>query len=294
MKRVFKIKVPGTCANLGPGFDSLGLALNIYNTYHMEEIENGIEITGCQREFADENNLVYTSMVHCFKEIGYEPKGIKIHMDTEIPISRGLGSSAACILAGVMGANLIGGSPLDKEEVFKMATKIEGHPDNIAPALFGGLVVSIMEGDDIYYNKIDVHRGIKFLALIPDFTLSTREARGVIPKTIDFKDAVFNVSRVSLLISSLINGEFGLLKYGVKDALHQNYRGKLIPDYFEIVKTCEELGSLGAILSGAGPTIMNIVREEDKDFEGKIQEYLKSLDHKWEVKELHLDLRGAQ
>ena len=291
---MFKIKVPGTCANLGPGFDTLGLALKLYNTYHIEETEKGLEITGCQKEFADENNLVYTSMVHCFKKTGYKPKGIKIHMETEIPISRGLGSSAACILAGVMGANLIAGSPLDKEEIFKMATELEGHPDNIAPALFGGLVVSLMDGEDIYYNKIDVHEGIKFLALIPDFTLSTREARGVIPKTIDFKDAVFNVSRVSLLLSALVNGKFGLLKYGVKDSLHQNYRGKLIADYFEIVKTCEELGSLGTILSGAGPTIMNIVVENDDEFAEKIKEYLKSLENKWEVKELHLDLNGAQ
>lgn len=291
---MFKIKVPATCANLGPGFDTLGLALNLYNTYHMEETEKGLEITGCEKNFADKNNLVYTSMLHCFEKIGYRAKGIKIHMETDIPISRGLGSSAACILGGVIGANLIAGSPLSKEEIFKMATEIEGHPDNIAPALFGGLVVSIMEGEDIYYNKIDIHKGIKFLALIPDFTLSTREARAVIPKTIDFKDAVFNVSRVSLLLSSLVNGEFHLLKYGVKDALHQNYRGKLIADYFDIVKTCEELGSLGTILSGAGPTIMNIIGEDDNDFGEEIEERLKSLDHKWKVKELYLCTNGTE
>lgn len=286
---MFKIKVPATCANLGPGFDTLGLALDLYNTYHIEEIESGLEITGCEAEFADENNLVYTSMMNCFKKIGYNPTGIKIDMKTEIPISRGLGSSAACIIAGVRGANLIAGSPLDKEEIFKIATKIEGHPDNIAPALFGGLVVSIMDGDDIYYTKIDIHEGIKFIALIPDFTLSTSEARAVIPKNIPFKDAVFNVSRVSLLISSLVNGEFHLLKHGFKDALHQNYRGKLIPDYFHIIKTCEEIGALGSILSGAGPTIMNIVKEEDNNFSEKIKEKLNLLDNNWKVKELHLD-----
>lgn len=294
MKRVFKIKVPGSCANLGPGFDTLGLALNLYNTYDIEEIEGGLEITGCEKEFANENNLVYTSMLRCFEKIGYEAKGIKIHMNTGVPISRGLGSSAACIIGGVMGANLIGGSPLNQDEIFKLAVEIEGHPDNIAPALFGGLVVSIVDGQDIYYNKVHIHKGIKFVALIPDFTLSTSEARAVIPKTIDFKDAVFNVSRVSLLLSSLVNGEFHLLKYGVKDALHQNYRGKLIPDFFEIIKSCEDLGALGSILSGAGPTIMNIIREDDNDFKERIEEKLKVLDHKWQVKELYLDSNGAQ
>ena len=290
---MFKIKVPGTCANMGPGFDTLGLALNLYNTYNIEEIESGLEIKGCEMKFANEKNLVYTSMLHCFKKIGYVHKGIRIHMDSEIPVSRGLGSSAACILGGVLGANLIAGNLLNREEIFNLATEIEGHPDNIAPALFGGLVVSITEGEDIYYNKIDIHKGIKYVALIPDFTLSTRDARAVIPKTIDFKDAIFNVSRVSLLLSSLVNGEFHLLKYGVKDALHQNYRGKLFPEFFHIIKTCEELGSLGSILSGAGPTIMNIVREEDHDFREKIEKKLKSLGHKWEIKELHIDSCGA-
>lgn len=291
---MFKIKVPATCANLGPGFDTLGLALDIYNTFYIREIENGLEITGGEKRYANNKNLVYTSMLHTFKKIKYKPKGIEIQMETDIPISRGLGSSAACILGGVIGANLIAGSPLNKEEILEIATEIEGHPDNIAPALFGGLVVSIMEEDKVIYNKLDIHEGIKFVALIPEFTLSTREARNVIPKTLDLKDAVFNVSRVSILLSSLVNGEFQLLKYGVKDALHQDYRGKLIPDYFKIIKACEDEGSLGAILSGAGPSIMNIVREDDDNFQKKIEKRLNTLDKKWTTRELHLDLKGTQ
>lgn len=291
---MYNIKVPATCANLGPGFDTLGLALDLYNTFYIEEIESGFEITGGEKRYLNNKNLVYTSMVYLFKKVGYNPRGIKIHMESNIPISRGLGSSAACILGGVVGANLIAGSPLKREELLEIATEIEGHPDNIAPALFGGLVVSIMEDYRVIYNKVDIHEGIKFIALIPDFTLSTREARRVIPKTIDFKDAVFNVSRVSLLLSSLVNGEFQLLKYGTKDSLHQNYRGKLIPAYDEILKICEDTGSLGTIISGAGPTIMNIIREDDMEFQEKIEERLNSLHHKWKTKELHLDLDGIQ
>lgn len=291
---MFKIKVPGTCANMGPGFDTLGLALNLYNTYSIEEIESGLEITGCERRFANEKNLVYTSMLRCFEKIGYVHKGIRIHMDTEIPISRGLGSSAACILGGVLGANLIAGNLLNRKEILEIATEIEGHPDNIAPALLGGLVVSIMEGHRVIYNKVAIHEGIKFIALIPDFSLSTKEARSVLPKRVDFNTAIFNVSRVSLLLSSLVNGEFQLLQYGLKDSLHQDYRGKLIPDYFDIVKACEYTGSLGTFLSGAGPTIMNIVRNDDMKFKERIEKILNLLNQKWKIQELHLDLNGIE
>ena len=172
-----KVKVPATSANIGPGFDTLGLALNLYNTFKFQEISKGLEINGCEDNFANQDNLVYTSMLKTFNEIGYSVKGIKIDMNTNIPISRGLGSSAACILGGVIEQMSYWLSPF-KGEILEIATDIEGHPDNIAPALFGGLVISIMEDNQILYNKIDISKGIKFVALIPDFILSTKEASG--------------------------------------------------------------------------------------------------------------------
>lgn len=290
---MIKVKVPATSANLGPGFDTLGLALNLYNTFSFKEIPKGLEIEGCDNYYANEKNLVYTSMLKTFNKIGYETKGIRIEMDTDIPISRGLGSSAACILGGVMGANELAKASLSKDEILEIATEIEGHPDNIAPALFGGLVVSVMEDKNIYYNKIDIANEIKFVALIPDFTLSTTKSREVLPSTFNNKDAIYNIGRVSLLLSALSNGRFDLLKISLRDKVHQPYRKKLIPKVDEILNKCYGLGSLGVYLSGAGPTIMAIVKEDDMNFTKTIKDYLNSINYNWNVKELDLDLSGA-
>lgn len=291
---MIKIRVPGTSANIGPGFDTLGLALDIYNEFRFQEIPEGIDIQGFEKEIHLEDNLIYISMMETFREIGCRPKGIRIDVSAHIPISRGLGSSASCIIGGVVGANELVGSPLSREEIFKIATRIEGHPDNIAPALFGGLVVSTMEGDRILYNTIEVHKGIKFIALIPDFVLSTKEAREVLPDTIGFQQGINNVSRVSLLLSALSNGRFDLLRYSLKDMLHQPYRGKLIPNFFNILNKCWDMGVLGVYLSGAGPTIMCIVEDDDHEFKEKIRKYLEILEDNWDIKELRMDLDGTR
>ncbi|MGO1469162.1 MAG: homoserine kinase [Tissierella sp.] len=291
---MIKIRVPATSANLGPGFDSLGLALKLYNTFTFEEKSEGVEIIGALDEELDKDNLVYTSMVKTFDFLAYKPKGIKINIETNIPVSRGLGSSASCILGGVMGANEIAGSPLSIDEIFDLSTKIEGHPDNIAPALFGGLISSIMEEENIYYNKIEIAKGLKFVAIVPDFTISTKKAREVLPEKISYKKAVENVSRVSLLISSLVNGRFDLLKYSFKDNLHQPYRGELIKGFDKVLDKIYEFGALGGYLGGAGPTIMALVDENDKDFKLKIEDFLKSINYNWRVIELEIDLSGAK
>ncbi len=290
---MIKVKVPATSANLGPGFDTLGLALNLYNTFSFEEILEGLEINGCDPSYANEKNLVYTSMLKTFDKIGYKPKGVRIDMNTDIPISRGLGSSAACILGGVIGANELAKAYLSKEEILDIATEIEGHPDNIAPALFGGLIVSVMKDNNIYYDKINIANGIKFVALIPDFTLSTTKAREVLPPSLNYKNAVYNVGRVSLLISALSNGRFELLKIALEDRLHQPYREKLIPRFDEILNKCYELGCLGTYLSGAGPTLMTIIKDNDMSFTTKTKTYLNSINYNWDVKELNLDLAGV-
>lgn len=291
---MFKVIVPGTSANLGPGFDTLGVALNIYNEFIFEEIQGGLEISGCEEKYRNKENLIYTSMLKTFEEIGYKKKGIKITINSEIPTSRGLGSSASCILAGVIGANQIAGSPLSKGDIFKIATEIEGHPDNIAPALFGGLVTSIVEDDEIHYNQIEMADGLKFIALVPDFSLSTEESRQVLPEKIDYSDAVYNIGRVSLMLSALSNGNFELLKYGLKDKIHQQYRGSLIPNYDLIMEKCESMNTLGAYLSGAGPTIMVLVRENENNFQFEIEEFLSQFQDKWRVEKLSVDLLGAK
>lgn len=291
---MINVKVPATTANLGPGFDTLGLALNLYNKFSFNETTAGVVINGSLDLMENKKNLVYTSMLKTLDVLEYNISGININIEADIPNSRGLGSSAACILGGVIGANELAGSTLSLEEILNIATEIEGHPDNIAPALFGGLVVSLMEGDKIYHNKINVAQGIKFVALIPDFTLSTSVAREVLPSTVIYKEAVDNVSRVSLLLSALSNGKFDLLKPSLKDNLHQPYRGKLIPGFNQIIEKSYEFGALGAYISGAGPTIMTIIDNEDSAFVNRVNGYLSSIGNNWSVIELKINLLGAR
>jgi len=291
---MIKVRVPATSANIGPGFDCLGLALNLYNEFIFEEIEEGLTIEGCDPEFSNEENLIYISMKKCFEKIGYEVKGIRIIIEDDIPVSRGLGSSASCIVGGIIGANEIAGGILTQEEILELAAEVEGHPDNVAPALLGGMTVAIQDENQVYCSKITVSNGLKFYTLIPNFKLSTEESRGVLPKEIDYKDGVFNVGRVALLISALTNGEFNLLKTACDDKLHQSYRGALIEGFHVIKEKCEELGSLGVFLSGAGPTIMALTEETNESFYSEARRFLDTLNNEWEIKPLDIDLEGAK
>lgn len=290
---MIKVKVPATSANMGPGFDCLGVALNIFNTIYVEETERGLEIEGCPDEFKNEDNLIYLSMKKCFERVKYKEKGIKIKIEAEIPKSRGLGSSAACILGGILAANEISGGKLSKKEILELGAEIEGHPDNIAPALYGGMQVSIKEGGTIFNERIEMVKGIKFCAIIPDFSLSTREARGVLPEIVPYKDAAFNVGRASLLIAALSNGNFELLRAACMDRLHESYRGRLIRHYNEIISASSYLNPAGVFLSGAGPTIMNILSEENDEFANDMEDFLRTLKDKWVVRELMPYNQGA-
>lgn len=292
---MIEVKVPATSANMGPGFDCMGVALNLYNRFYFEEIASGIEISGCEESFRNEDNLIYLSMRKCFERIGFKStqKGIRIRIESEIPVSRGLGSSAACILGGILAANEIGSGSLRRSEVLELASEIEGHPDNIAPALFGGITVAIKEGGRVYYERVQVPEGLKFCAIIPEFKLSTKSSRAVLPESIPHKDGVFNTGRASLFIAALVNKNFDLFQLACKDRLHEKYRGNLINNYNEIFEKCVQLNSLCTFLSGAGPTIMVLLREADECFIKQIEDYLSGLNDKWTVKELKPDVNGA-
>lgn len=290
---MIKVRVPATSANLGPGFDSLGLALDIYNTYRIEEIDGDLVIEGCDPEYANKDNLTYIAIMKCFEKVAYKSRGIKIVIESDIPVARGLGSSATCIVGGLLAANEISGNTLSKDELLDIATEMEGHPDNVAPALLGGMVASVYEEGKVYYSKIDVASGIKFLALIPDFELSTKKSRSIIPKVIPHSDAVFNVGRVALMVSALQNGEFDLLKLAGQDKLHQHYRGTLIEGYEEILNASREFGAKSVFLSGAGPTILLVIDEDDKEIKENLKGFLNNLQDKWEIEELKIDQDGA-
>ncbi|KRQ86530.1 Homoserine kinase [Caloramator mitchellensis] len=290
---MIKVRVPATTANIGPGFDCLGIALNLYCYLEFEEIEEGLLIEECEDEYCDENNLIYQSMKKVFGMVNYKPKGIRIRIKSDIPISRGLGSSAACIVGGLVGANEISGGRLTKKELLDIANTIEGHPDNVTPAMFGGMTASVCENSKVYFTNMKVSDKFHFYALIPDFEVSTEKARSVLPKTINYKDAVYNIGRVSLLINALMNGDENLLKISCKDKLHEDYRKNLINDYDYIKSRSEELGSLAVFISGSGSTIMAVTGRDNNELEKDMSSLLKSLKDNWSIKKLKVDYEGV-
>lgn len=295
---MISVKVPASSANLGAGFDCMGVALKLYNIIEVEEIEKGLEITSKPDDVSiakDENNLVFKAMKVVFDEVGWYPKGLKINLINEIPLTRGLGSSAACISGGIYAANLLCGGKLSEEEMIFLAAKMEGHPDNSTPAMIGGLVFAVLEDKKVHYIKFVVPNRLKFAVFIPDFQLSTEYARNILPKYIDFKDAVFNVGRAALFASAITSGNYELLLAATQDRLHQPYRKNLIPNFDKINNIALEFGAKGVCLSGAGPSIIAIIDENYDNFEIGVKGALKdlNLESKWEVMILEADNSGA-
>ena len=292
---MIRVRVPATSANLGPGFDSLGIALSIYNEYGFSFQDEGISFEGFEQEFKNEDNIIFMAMKKVFNKYNFKFKGLKIKIiKQDIPISRGLGSSSSCIVAGLIGAFALMNKELEKEEVFKLAIDIEGHPDNVCPAIFGGLVSTVMANGEALYNKIEIKNGVKFIALIPNFKLSTEKARAILPSEVSFKDSVYNIGRAALLISCFMNGNYKLLREATKDRLHQQYRSKLIEGFDEVYEKVLNIGAYGCFLSGAGPTIMAIIDEIDLDFVDDIKKFIKEEKLNWNIKELAIDKVGAK
>lgn len=292
---MIRVQVPGTSANIGPGFDAFGLALSIYNTFSFEEKTDGkLTIRGVERKYQSNTNLVYRSMQKVFKKIVYQPKGLYIHSAVDIPISRGLGSSATCIVGGLFGANALSGYRLTTEELFDMSVVMEGHPDNVAPAIFGGLVVSMNDQGKNIYIKSEVHPCYEFYALVPDFNLSTADARQVLPKKITYSDATHNLPRATMTYLALTNGSEEILKVSMKDRLHQPYRKKLIAHYDVITRNARDLGCINTCISGAGPTILVINSVTNQGFEEKMTEFLNEKMQNWKMLSLIPDNKGVQ
>lgn len=293
---MIKVKVPATTANMGPGFDSIGMALEMYNIVYAEEISEGLEIIiqdGSPDIPTDERNLIYKTICHFYKEIGKEVPGIRIIQQDHIPHTRGLGSSAACIVAGLHIANALSHSFFSKEELVQMAAQLEGHPDNTTPAILGGMTIGAMNDKDMKYVKVDVAENIHFAVIIPDFTLATEKARGVLPTHIPLKDGVFNASRAALLAASMITGDVENLDMAMQDAFHEPYRECLIPDMRNILNHAKTCGAKGSFLSGAGPTLIAVIKNV-VSFRKEMVSYLDTLDIKWQVQMLQADKSGAK
>ena len=291
-----KIKVPGTSANIGPGFDTLGLALNIFNEITVEKKNSGIEVLWDipNPNIPLEDNLVYVALVHTLKKYKKEDLGCTVRMTkVDIPISRGLGSSAAAIVCGIYAAHYLMDYALSTKDIVNIATELEGHPDNVAPAILGNMILSVMTGDSVLYSKIDFPEEIKFNVLIPNFKLSTEKARSVLPGSYSTADCVSNASRLALMLNFLKEKRYNDLRVCLEDKIHQPYRFELINNSLDIFEKSKELGALGEFISGAGPTLITWVDKDQELYKVKLQKYLDTLDDKWEIKDLTINTTGT-
>ena len=291
-----KIKVPGTSANIGPGFDTLGLALNIFNEITVEKKNSGIEVLWDipNPNIPLEDNLVYVALVHTLKKYKKEDLGCTVLMTkVDIPISRGLGSSAAAIVCGIYAAHYLMDYSLSTKDIVNIATELEGHPDNVAPAILGNMILSVMTGDSVLYSKIDFPEEIKFNVLIPNFKLSTEKARSVLPGSYSTADCVSNASRLALMLNFLKEKRYNDLRVCLEDKIHQPYRFELINNSLDIFEKSKELGALGEFISGAGPTLITWVDKNEESYKKELQKYLDTLDDKWEIKDLTINTTGT-
>ncbi len=291
MKRV-TIRVPATTANLGPGFDAFGCALSLYTDVTFEETEQGLTITGCDEAYAGPDNMAYTAYCAVMATMCEEVRGINIHIDAHIPICRGLGSSAALLVAGAMGANVLHGSKLSTQGLLNITNAMEGHPDNLAPAFYGGLTASMVDNGLPVTVNFPLHPDWEFLALVPDFDLPTTKARAVLPTEYSRADAVYNIAHGALVLKALELGDEKLLRNAMQDRIHQGYRKKLIPDYEKIEALIRTTGA-AFCLSGAGPTLLCITR--NSGLEEKLAKKLHSITTaNWTMLPLHIEFQGAR
>ena len=293
---MIKVRVPASSANMGAGFDSLGVALNLYSRIAMEEISEGLEINTLNTKGfvpKDENNLIYRSALKVFEYTYYKVKGIRIIQDSSIPMTRGLGSSSACIIGGMLAANIISGRKLSYTEILNLASQMEGHPDNAAPALYGGFCVSLFDGMTTITKSTKLKSHIKFAVMIPDYFIATKKSRGVLPETVSFKDAAFNIAHASMFQAALISGDTEILKEAVKDKMHQQYRKNYVDGFDEIFAKTYEAGSKATYLSGSGPTIVSILDDNYFEFNRSMKQFFKENSHEWNCMILSVDNVGA-
>ncbi|HWR23218.1 MAG TPA: homoserine kinase [Feifaniaceae bacterium] len=289
------ITIPATSANLGPGFDCLGVALGCYNSVSFEFTQTGLAIdlqnTDLGRIPSDERNLVYRVFAGTLRRYDRAVPGVRFSQKNGIPAMRGMGSSAACAVAGVVMANEYLGHTLTVQQMIDLCTEQEGHPDNILPALLGGFTVGCMDEKQVRYVRFTPPEELTCAVFIPPFSLSTRKARAALPAMVTLKDAVFNLSHASLLTAAIAGGQIDLLQYAMRDALHQPYRMPLVPGYREIVRIAQGAGAMATCLSGAGPTMISFLKGGEGFLEA-VRPGVKALDGGWRVKLLNIDPCG--
>ncbi len=304
------VKVPATTANIGPGFDCMGMALPIYNTITIEETVlpgTGVQINVMSENETtdelslehipmDENSIIYKAVELLYNSIGQTPSELKITIHTQIPIARGLGSSASVIVGGLIAANELLGRPADEAALLSIATEVEGHPDNVTPAIVGGLTLTSSEDDgSIVYRKLEWPDEWTLTVCIPEYELATDISRSVLPKEVPMHDAVYNAQRMGMFVHAIHTKDSKLMKLALKDRLHQPYRMKLVPGLEKIAERLKhEENVLGCVLSGAGPAILIISEKNNLDkIKAVVKDVWNDLNLKADIITLPVEKNGA-
>jgi len=252
------VQVPATTANLGPGYDCLGLALGLHNEVTLARagtLSVEIQGEGADSLARDASHMVLVAAAAACAAAGREPPPLALRQVNRIPLARGLGSSSAAIVGGIVGVDELLGLGLTARQMLDVATAVEGHPDNVAPALLGGLTVCCATDDEVLVERLEVAPGLSCVVAIPEFEVATHEARRALPDIVPHADAVFNLCRASLVVAALVSGDFAQLGEAMRDRLHQPYRAHLVPGMAEAIAAALDAGAHGAALSGSGPTV---------------------------------------
>lgn len=294
-----RVRAPATTANLGPGFDTLGMALNLYLQVEAELLGSGIEIvfSGVRDRSIMESpqeNLIYKAMNLVFKQALYHPTGLYIEIDNDIPIGKGLGSSAAAIVAGMFTANRLIGDPFSSEELLRWAVAMEGHADNIVPCRTGGLTVAMVYEGEVFYQQVKPGQELQVVVAVPEFILSTEQSRSVLPANIALPAVISNLQRACFLLASLQNGDFSHMDKAMQDMVYQPLRQQFIPGFQQVIQSALAAGALGAALSGAGPSIMAFTVKGQEAVVGQaMEEAFNEAGVKTQVLYLKPDMQGV-
>ena len=262
------VRVPATTANMGCGFDCIGMAVAIYNEITVtSEVGPTIEISGEGMNCLpmDGTNLVYRTMVDFFRTMGLDTPRFSLQMHNEVPLTGGLGSSSAALVGGLLAADALVGNPVTRDEILRLACELEGHPDNVAPALLGGMVVAVLENGQPVAVQVPISPQLRAVVFTPRFSMPTEQARSLLPQTISRADAVHNIGRAALLVASLLDGRLDLLRTATQDRLHQPYRQTLFPEMYSLFDAALEAGALAAYLSGAGSALLALTLQTDTE-----------------------------
>ena len=292
---MIRVIVPATTANMGPGFDSLGCALSLYARFECEKIDSGLWIEGCDERYRNEDNLFVRAFRRAERAMGVSESPIHVRLNTEVPASRGLGSSATLSVGGVLAANALSGNLLKPDECLALAVELEGHPDNAAPAMLGGMRASFMEDGKPVTAEVPIGENIGFIAMIPNFETKTSDMRRALPECVPMGDAIFNLSRVAVLIRAMETGNLNLIAHAMTDRLHQPYREKLIDDCDRARRAAMESGAAAFCISGSGSTCLAVADGKNAETiaEG-IRKKLADSPYGWRVLHLNPDRCGAR